>query len=128
MEFPYPYGNSMAATKSQLWGETLDIPGGKYGTYSSATVYARHKASGMMIVKGQVIAMDDGFYYAELAENGVTDPYDLYYRNSSVTVHKVTDPELISACVYEMNAIQQRYSYLLQRIKDEKLPALRVLK
>ena len=41
---------------------------------------------------------------------------------------QVTDPELINACVYEMNALQQRYSYLLQRIKEEKLTALRVLK
>lgn len=41
---------------------------------------------------------------------------------------QVTDPDLINACVYEMNALQQRYSYLLQQIKAEKLTALRVLK
>ena len=41
---------------------------------------------------------------------------------------QVTDPELINACVYEMNALQQRYSYLLQRVKEERLTALRVLK
>ena len=41
---------------------------------------------------------------------------------------QVTDPDLINACVYEMNALQQRYTFLLQRIKAEKLTALRVLK
>ncbi len=41
---------------------------------------------------------------------------------------QVTDPELINACVYEMNAMQQRYSYLLQQIKAEKLTAMRVLR
>ena len=41
---------------------------------------------------------------------------------------QVTDPDLINACVYEMNALQQRYTFLLQRIKAEKLTALSVLK
>ena len=41
---------------------------------------------------------------------------------------QVTDPELITACVYEMNAMQQRYSYLLQRIKEEKITCLQVLR
>ncbi len=41
---------------------------------------------------------------------------------------QITDPELVTACVYEMNAMQQRYSYLLQQIKAEKLTAMRVLR
>ena len=49
-------------------------------------------------------------------------------RQVRAAFQQVTDPDLINACVYEMNALQQRYSYLLQRIKDEKLTALRVLK
>lgn len=40
----------------------------------------------------------------------------------------MTDPELISACVYEMNALQQRYTYLLQRMKREKVTCLQVLR
>ena len=40
----------------------------------------------------------------------------------------VTDPELISACVYEMNALQQRYSYLLQRVREEGITCMRVLR
>jgi len=49
-------------------------------------------------------------------------------RHVRSTFQQVTDPELINACVYEMNALQQRYTYLLQRIKVEKITALRVLK
>lgn len=49
-------------------------------------------------------------------------------RHVRSVFQQVTDPELINACVYEMNALQQRYAYLLQRIKEEKLTALRVLK
>lgn len=49
-------------------------------------------------------------------------------RHVRSVFQQVTDPDLINACVYEMNALQQRYTFLLQRIKAEKLTALRVLK
>ena len=49
-------------------------------------------------------------------------------RHVRSVFQQVTDPELINACVFEMNALQQRYTYLLQRIKEEKLTAIRVLK
>ena len=49
-------------------------------------------------------------------------------RHVRSVFEQVTDPELINACVFEMNALQQRYTYLLQRIKAEKLTAIRVLK
>ena len=49
-------------------------------------------------------------------------------RHVRSVFQQVTDPDLINAGVYEMNALQQRYTFLLQRIKAEKLTALRVLK
>ena len=49
-------------------------------------------------------------------------------RHVRSVFQQVTDPDLINACVYEMTALQQRYTFLLQRIKAEKLTALRVLK
>ena len=52
----------------------------------------------------------------------------LHLRQLRAAFQQVTDPELITSCVYEMNAMQQRYSYLLQRIKEEKLTCLRVLR
>lgn len=38
------------------------------------------------------------------------------------------DPEIISACVYEINALQERYVYLLRRLREEKVTAMRVLR
>ena len=52
----------------------------------------------------------------------------LQLRQLRAAFQQVTDHELITACVYEMNAMQQRYTYLLQRIKEEKLTSLRVLR
>ena len=40
----------------------------------------------------------------------------------------VTDPELISASVYEINSLQERYAYLLGRIKAEEISFLKVLR
>ena len=73
----------------------------------------------------------------KLKQNGVKENRQLleeYYdtlvqlRQLRAAFQQVTDPELITACVYEMNAIQQRYSYLLQRIKEEKITCLQVLR
>jgi len=52
----------------------------------------------------------------------------LQLRQVRAAFQQVTDPELISACVYEMNALQQRYTYLLQRMKREKVTCLQVLR
>ena len=49
-------------------------------------------------------------------------------RHVRSVFQQVTDPELINACVFEMNALQQRYAYLLQRMKEEKITSLRILK
>ena len=49
-------------------------------------------------------------------------------RQVRAAFQQVKDPDLINACVYEMNALQQRYSYLLQQIKENRITALRVLK
>ena len=49
-------------------------------------------------------------------------------RQVRAAFQQVTDPDLINACVYEMNALQERYSYLLERIRREKLTDLRVLR
>ena len=40
----------------------------------------------------------------------------------------ITDPELISASVYEINALQEKYTFLLGRIKDENITYLQVLR
>ena len=51
---------------------------------------------------------------------------DLRYARAAF--ENAVDPEVISACVYEINAAQKRYSYLLARIKEEKITALKILR
>ena len=52
------------------------------------------------------------------------------YRSVIQKIHQarnvfenITEPELIESCVHEINALQSQYSFLLQRIKEEKLTA-----
>ena len=39
-------------------------------------------------------------------------------RRSRVAFEAVSDPELISACIFELNAAQSRCSYLLQHLRE----------
>ena len=42
---------------------------------------------------------------------------DRAYQNLSYVV----DPELIECCIYELNAGQMRYKFLLRQMKEEKI-------
>lgn len=55
----------------------------------------------------------------------LADYYETVSRMHQVRnmFENITEPELIEACVYEMRAVQAQYSYLLSRIKKEKLTA-----
>lgn len=35
-----------------------------------------------------------------------------------VRFNNTTEPELVDACIYELNALQSRYGYLLRRVKE----------
>lgn len=50
---------------------------------------------------------------AELAE--VQRKIDLLYQNLSYIV----EPELIDSCIYELNAFQSRYTFILKQVKEE---------
>ena len=39
-------------------------------------------------------------------------------RRSRAAFEAVTDPALISACIYDLNAAQSRCSYLLQQLRE----------
>ncbi len=50
------------------------------------------------------------------------------YKNALIKLHQarnvfenITEPDLIDACVHELNAAQARYSFLLAKIKEEKI-------
>ena len=52
----------------------------------------------------------------------------LQLRQVRAAFQQVSDPDLINACVFEMNALQERYAYLLERMRQEKVTCLRVLR
>lgn len=95
VNFYYPYGNSVGASKNDLRGETIGIPSAKYYSCTTFDVYAKHPDTGLRINKGELIIMDDCFYYIDYAENGVSEKYDLT-SNSQITAHRVTDQSLLS--------------------------------
>jgi len=33
----------------------------------------------------------------------------------------VTEPEMVASCIYQMHALQERYSYLLSRVREQEL-------
>ncbi len=39
-------------------------------------------------------------------------------RRSRAAFESVSEPELISACIYDLNAAQSRCSYLLQKLRE----------
>lgn len=50
------------------------------------------------------------------------------YRKAVIKMHQarnvfenITEPELIEACVHELNAAQSQYSFLLSKIKEENI-------
>lgn len=61
------------------------------------------------------VARDDALseLFGELNETRVA--LSEAYERFNYTV----EPELIDACVFEINAIQSRYSFLLRRIKEQ---------
>ena len=61
---------------------------------------------------------DNSALMAELARTKLA--LDTAYSN----FENVVDPDLIDSCIYEVNAIQQRYRYLLRQLKMDETPAM----
>lgn len=49
-------------------------------------------------------------------------------RNLQDFFQRITDDDLISSCIYEMNAAQQQYAYILGRLKEENVTYLKILR
>lgn len=45
----------------------------------------------------------------------IQEKIELLYQNLSYIV----EPELIDSCIYELNAFQCRYTFLLKQVKEE---------
>ncbi len=61
---------------------------------------------------------DNSALMAELARTKLA--LDTAYSN----FENVVDPDLIDSCIYEVNAIQQRYRYLLKQLKMDETPVI----
>lgn len=59
-------------------------------------------------------------YYIQLVNElaATKSAMDLIYSN----FENVVDPDLIDCCIYEMNAVQKRYKFLLNRVKQLETP------
>lgn len=62
----------------------------------------------------------------ELLENLNKTKKDLEQARASFNY--VVAPELIEACVYEINSLQARYNYLLKLLREKELDASKILK
>ncbi|MEA5039371.1 MAG: DUF2508 domain-containing protein [Clostridiaceae bacterium] len=49
-------------------------------------------------------------------------------REARAAFERVTDPELISACVFEIGAAQTRCSYLMGLLKEQQVTGMYVLR
>ena len=49
-------------------------------------------------------------------------------RKARLLFEQTSDPELVSACVFEINALQERYSSLLHRLREEHVCAMGIVR
>lgn len=47
----------------------------------------------------------------------IQNDLDIAYSN----FENVVDPDLIDSCIYELNAVQKRYKFLYERVKEHEL-------
>jgi len=57
-------------------------------------------------------------YYAALARKQALEAF----------FQRTTDPDLIASCIFELNAAEQQYGYILGRLKAEGVTSLRILR
>ncbi len=49
-------------------------------------------------------------------------------RIARMFFESISDPDLVDACVYEINSLQAHYSYLLNKAKKEELKSYNIFK
>ena len=84
----------------------------------------------MQLLQRRKTAAEKRAQEARSRQELLTEYYDtlLQLRHVRAAFQQATEPELISSCVYEMNALQERYAYLIQRMKAENITAMQVLR
>ncbi len=94
--FGYPADTTVSLTSKQILGEKVTLLNHEYSFCDSFDVTAQNKDDSYYIDKGELLAINDSFYYVNYQENNMaTIPY--YIENQdSVMAYKITDAEAIS--------------------------------
>lgn len=69
-------------------------------------VFAINEKYGLKVSKGQLFSTEDGFYYMDYSENGITSPYIYPADYKSLKAHPITDGELLLL----LEEAEKRYS------------------
>lgn len=106
INFTYPDGNIVVAEKSALFGEIVPQGDSAYSSWENVvTVSIQSDDGSMTIYVGDVVLLNDVFYYVDYKESGVTESPFYCQLYSDCVFHKITDEALLA----DLNAAQQRY-------------------
>lgn len=101
VDFVYPDGNTVKAKKSLLFGETVKLTEMDFETYyyDVQYVYAQNSDGSLVVLKGELISIDDKYFYVDYAESNLAESVYYYEDNTEFTkciFHEITDEQLIS--------------------------------
>ena len=68
--------------------------------------------------KKEFISYEEKYLVSELLET--RNALAVAYSN----FENVTDPDLIDSCIYQVNSVQKRYNFLLERAKEANIAVL----
>ncbi len=101
VDFVYPDGNVVKTKKSLLFGETVKLTEMDFETYyyDVQYVYAQNSDGSLVVLKGELISIDDKYFYVDYAESNLDESVYRYEGNGEFTkciFHEITDEQLIS--------------------------------
>lgn len=110
IDFLYPDGNIVATEKSRLFGEATTITQHDLASlYDYYDVTAQNSDGSIIVRAGQLLLIDDVFYYVDLFEtdfeNVIWYDYSTYSKFDEFPVYKITDETLLA----DLQSAQQRY-------------------
>ncbi len=101
IDFAYPDGNIVIAQKNAMFGETVNLSRNELSRwYDSFSVCAKNSDSSIMTYTGDILIINEEFYYVDYAESGV-EQWFLYEEDAKgeitdCVIHKITDEKLVS--------------------------------
>lgn len=108
VDFQYPYGNTVRAESADFSGEKITLGKTELEFCSHFPVYAQNDRGTLKAEKGSLIIYDDGFYYVDYKEAGITVTNDIpfaSFRFSSLPVRRISNEKLCDL----LKDAEQRY-------------------